>query len=80
MNGETERNGVWFPEDGDSCHRTGWIDRKGYKYELLPHAASSAQIFTFFRKRRSRNVYSEAVHIELNSTVDNFCYTWANNS
>ena len=18
-NGETERNGVWFPEDGDSC-------------------------------------------------------------
>ena len=19
INGETERNGVWFPEDGDSC-------------------------------------------------------------
>ena len=24
---ETERNGVWFPEDGDSCYKTGWIDR-----------------------------------------------------
>jgi hypothetical protein len=23
INVETERNGVWFPEDGDSCHRTG---------------------------------------------------------
>jgi hypothetical protein len=23
INGETARNGVWFPEDGDSCHRTG---------------------------------------------------------
>jgi hypothetical protein len=20
---EKQRNGVWFPEDGDSCHRTG---------------------------------------------------------
>ena len=27
INGETERNGVWFPEDGDSCYKTGWIDR-----------------------------------------------------
>ena len=24
---ETERNGVWFPEDGGSCYKTGWIDR-----------------------------------------------------
>ena len=23
----TERNGVWVPEDGDSCHKTGKIDR-----------------------------------------------------
>jgi hypothetical protein len=23
IDGETGRNGVWFPEDGDSCHRTG---------------------------------------------------------
>jgi hypothetical protein len=22
-NGETERNDVWFPEDGDSCYKTG---------------------------------------------------------
>jgi hypothetical protein len=22
----TERNGVWVPEDGDSCHKTGKID------------------------------------------------------
>jgi hypothetical protein len=21
--GETARNGVWFPEDGDSCYKTG---------------------------------------------------------
>ena len=25
---DTERNGVWFPEDGSSCYKTGWIDRK----------------------------------------------------
>jgi hypothetical protein len=23
VNGETERNGVWLPEDGDSCYKTG---------------------------------------------------------
>jgi len=23
ISGETERNGVWFPEDGDSCCKTG---------------------------------------------------------
>jgi hypothetical protein len=23
INGETEKNGGWFPEDSDSCHRTG---------------------------------------------------------
>jgi len=22
-----ERNGVWVPEDGDVCHKTGKIDR-----------------------------------------------------
>jgi len=22
-----ERNGFWIPEDGDSCHKTGKIDR-----------------------------------------------------
>jgi hypothetical protein len=21
------RNGVWFPEDGDNCYKTAWIDR-----------------------------------------------------
>jgi hypothetical protein len=21
------RNGIWFPEDGDSCHKTRWMDR-----------------------------------------------------
>jgi hypothetical protein len=21
------RNGVWFTGDGDSCYKTGWIDR-----------------------------------------------------
>jgi hypothetical protein len=26
-NGETERNGVWFPEDGDCCYKTGQIDQ-----------------------------------------------------
>ena len=25
ISGETERNGVWFPEDGDSCCKTGQI-------------------------------------------------------
>ena len=25
--GETEENAVWFPEDGDSCCKTGWINR-----------------------------------------------------
>ena len=24
---ETERNGVWFLEDGDSCYKTGQIDQ-----------------------------------------------------
>ena len=28
INGETERNGVWFPEDGDSCYERGQIDRQ----------------------------------------------------
>ena len=28
INGETERNGVWFPEDGDSRSKTGQIDNK----------------------------------------------------
>jgi len=23
-----ERNGVWVPKDGDSCHKTGKIDRQ----------------------------------------------------
>jgi hypothetical protein len=23
INGETGRNGVWFPEDDDGCYRTG---------------------------------------------------------
>jgi len=23
---ETERNGIWFPEDGNSCYNTGWMD------------------------------------------------------
>jgi hypothetical protein len=23
INGETGRNGIWFPEDGDSCYKTG---------------------------------------------------------
>jgi len=23
--GNRERNGVWFPEDGGSCYKTGWI-------------------------------------------------------
>jgi hypothetical protein len=26
INGETGRNGFWFPEDGDSCYKTGWMD------------------------------------------------------
>jgi hypothetical protein len=21
------RNGIWFPEDGNSCYKTGWMDR-----------------------------------------------------
>ena len=25
---ETERNGVWFPADGDSCYKTGQTDRR----------------------------------------------------
>jgi hypothetical protein len=25
INGETERDGVWFPEDGDSCSKN-WAD------------------------------------------------------
>ena len=29
---QTERNGVWSPEDGDSCYKTGSIDTKqGYE-------------------------------------------------
>ena len=31
---QTERNGVWFPEDGDSCYKTGWTDRYLYKLKL----------------------------------------------
>ena len=27
INGETQRNAVWFVEDGDSCYETGWINR-----------------------------------------------------
>jgi hypothetical protein len=23
INGEAGRNGVWFPEDGDRCYKTG---------------------------------------------------------
>jgi len=28
---ETERNVVWFPEDGDSCLKTGHRDRFNYQ-------------------------------------------------
>jgi len=27
INGETERNGVWFPEDGDAVKKNGQTDR-----------------------------------------------------
>jgi hypothetical protein len=27
---EKKRNGVWVPEDSDSCHKTGKIDRNVY--------------------------------------------------
>jgi hypothetical protein len=27
ISGETERNGVWFPEDGGSSYKTGYVDR-----------------------------------------------------
>jgi hypothetical protein len=23
---EKQRNGVWFPEDGNSCYKAGWMD------------------------------------------------------
>jgi len=29
------RNGVWVPEDGDSCHKTGKIDRRFFLLSSL---------------------------------------------
>ena len=39
----TDRNGVWFPEGGDGCYKTGWTDRQNiydtfysqYYYQLV---------------------------------------------
>jgi hypothetical protein len=28
-------NGVWFPEDGDSCSKTGEIDRRFFNIYIL---------------------------------------------